>query len=209
MINLPEINKGTFNNGSTNNNSSMEFIQQDFVSKVTFDCLINKAQYAKYLEYKGSISKNNSKDKKFYRRRISDLTKQLLSNEKPDNLMPDVKFAFENYINSCISFFKVLDKTDILQEDYSGLEIDVKNEINIDNVGSTEEANHLMMRSIKISHPPTLDNFVTVKNIKPEVTPIIPIQKDINLKDPILKNKGIRKKKNIISNYDKTSSENL
>jgi hypothetical protein len=31
---------------------------------------------------------------------------------------------------------------------------------------------------------------------------IIPHQKEINLKDPLLKNKGIRKKKNIINNYD-------
>jgi len=90
------------------------------------------------------------------------------------------------------------------------LDIDANNEINVENIGSTEEANQLMMRSIKISHPPSLlDNFVKVKNTKPHVEQIIPKQKDINLKDPVLKNKGIRKKKNITNNYDKSSnSEN-
>ena len=34
---------------------------------------------------------------------------------------------------------------------------------------------------------------------------IIPQQKEINLKDPTLKIKGITKKKNIINNYDEDS----
>jgi hypothetical protein len=184
---------------------------QDFVSEVTLECLLNKEQYGKYLVQKNPKTKlNNKKDKKFYRRRIFDLTKQLLSNEKPETLTPDIKHSFENYVNLCIEYFKALDTTDIIQGDYSNLNLDSKNEINIENIGSTEEANQLMMRSVKMSHPPSLlDNFVKVKNVKPQVQPIIPIQKDINLKDPVLKNKGIRKKKNIINNYDKgENSEN-
>ena len=181
---------------------------QDFVSEVTLECLLNKEQYGKYLVQKNPKAKlNNKKDKKFYRRRIFDLTKQLLSNEKPETLPPDIKHTFENYVNLCIEYFKALDTTDIIQGDYSNLNLDAKNEINIENIGSTEEANQLMMRSVKMSHPPSLlDNFVKVKNVKPQVQPIIPIQKDINLKDPVLKNKGIlylKKKKNITNNYDK------
>jgi hypothetical protein len=185
----------------------------DLVSELTLEYLLNKEQYSKYLAEKNPQTKlNNKRDKKFYRRRIFDLTKQLLSNEKPESLSSDVKNAFENYVNLCIEYFKALDTTDIIQGDYSNLnlDIDAKNEINVENIGSTEEANQLMMRSIKISHPPSLlDNFVKVKNTKPHVEPIIPKQKDINLKDPVLKNKGIRKKKNITNNYDKSSnSEN-
>jgi hypothetical protein len=181
----------------------------DNISELTLEYLMNKEQYEKYLVQRNPKTKlNNKKDKKFYRRRIFDLTKQLLSNESPENLMPDVKYAFENYVNACINFYKILDKTDIIQEDYTGLEIDIKNEINIDNIGNADEANQLMMRSIKISHPPSLlDNFVKIKNAKPQVEPVIPKQKDINLKDPNLKNKGIlylkKKKKNITNNYDK------
>ena len=36
---------------------------------------------------------------------------------------------------------------------------------------------------------------------------IIPQQKEINLKDPILKNKGVNKKKNIINNYDEDTKK--
>ena len=190
---------------------------QDFVSEVTLECLLNKELYGKYLVQKNPKAKlNNKKDKKFYRRRIFDLTKQLLSNENPETLTSDIKNSFENYVNMCIEYFKALDTTDIIQGDYShlNLDIDAKNEINIENIGSTEQANQLMMRSIKMSHPPSLlDNFVKVKNVKPDVEPIIPKQKDINLKDPVLKNKGIlylkKKKKNITNNYDKgENSEN-
>jgi hypothetical protein len=188
---------------------------QDFVSEVTLEYLLNKEQYSKYLVQKNPQTRlNNKKDKKFYRRRIFDLTKQLLSNEKPETLSHDIKHSFDNYVNLCIEYFKALDTTDIIQGDYSNLNLDSKNEINIENIGSTEEANQLMMRSIKMSHPPSLlDNFVKVKNVKPQVQPIIPKQKDINLKDPVLKNKGIlylkKKKKNITNNYDKEeNSEN-
>ena len=187
---------------------------QDFVSEVTLEYLLNKEQYGKYLDQKNPKTKlNNKKDRKFYRRRIFDLTKQLINNEKPDILTPDVKNSFENYVNMCIEYFKALDTTDIIQGDYSALnlDIDAKNEINVENIGSTEQANQLMMRSIKLSHPPSLlDNFVKVKNTKPQVEPIIPKQKDINLKDPVLKNKGIlyskKKKKNITNNYDKDAN---
>ena len=45
----------------------------------------------------------------------------------------------------------------------------------------------------------TLDNFVEIKSLVQEDMVVIPPpqQRKINLKDPILRNKGIRKKKNI------------
>jgi hypothetical protein len=48
----------------------------------------------------------------------------------------------------------------------------------------------------------SLDNFIKIKMTKQSEELIIPQQKEINLKDPILKIKGITKKKNIINNYD-------
>jgi hypothetical protein len=60
-----------------------------------------------------------------------------------------------------------------------------------------------MMRSIKIREPNNLEKLVTRKLLAPQNTVIPPQQKDINLKDPELKNKGIRKKKNITNTYDK------
>jgi hypothetical protein len=48
----------------------------------------------------------------------------------------------------------------------------------------------------------SLDNFVKITMIKPPEELIIPQQKEINLKDPILKNKGILKNKNKNIIYD-------
>jgi hypothetical protein len=154
---------------------------------------------------------------KFYKKRIIELTKQLLNDETPDFLSHDTCIIFEMYVKMCVKNFKTIDTRDILQEEYTSLDlgnlnVDCKNEINIDSIDSTEKANEMMMRQIKITKPPSLlDNFIkTKKVVKRE---ILPKKKKINLKDPNLKNKGIEKKeninicekKNITNNYDKKS----
>jgi len=71
-----------------------------------------------------------------------------------------------------------------------------------------EDIDKQFLRSIKVTEPTTLDKFVR-RNItaeKPE--PILPKQKDINLRDPVLKNKGIRKKKNISNKYEEPNKNN-
>ena len=58
------------------------------------------------------------------------------------------------------------------------------------------------MRKINVKQN-SLDAFVKKKKNPKEI--ILPKQKKINLKDPLLKNKGIIKKKNIINKYEETS----
>jgi hypothetical protein len=169
------------------------------ISNITLEYLMNKEQYAKYINNKNPEKKAfNNKDKKFYKKRIYELTKQLLNNEKPEPLYADVKNAFDLYIKSCIENFKMIDKTDIIQEDYAGIydigEIDIKNEINIDGIQTLEDSDKLMMRSIKITEPNPLERMVKRTSTKVATPVIIPHQKDINLKDPVLKKKGIKKK---------------
>jgi hypothetical protein len=53
----------------------------------------------------------------------------------------------------------------------------------------------------------SLDNFIKIKMTKTPEKLIIPQQKEINLKEPYLKNKGIVKKKNIINNYDEDTQK--
>ena len=111
--------------------------------------------------------------------------------------------------NSCINYFKTIDNNDLNQEEYKGLDeipdeiLDIINipELKDNNLQTEEEANKLLMRSIKITRPP-LDNFVKRKSIKPQEKLILPKQKEINLNDPELKIKGINKKKNITNKYD-------
>lgn len=165
----------------------------EFINKVTLDCLLNKELYYKY----NNVTKNNKKDKKFYKKRIYNLTRDLLVNKEQDLCFPvDVNYAFDNYVNTCIAYFKNLDKTDILQDDYK----DIRDTITIPSVineETLENADKLLMRSIQLT---SLDSFVT-KKVSKKKEIILPQQKEINLKDPILKTKGIQKK-NITNKYD-------
>jgi len=191
--------------------SDQEIDPNAFVNQVSLDCLINKTQYQKCMI--NSIAKKiNKKDKKFYRKRILNLTKELLISKEDDddvNIFPDITYAFDNFIKTCIHYFKILDKNDIIQEDYKELNQEINQEIKELNETSEilkEENEILLMRSIKIANP-SLDNFVKFTMIKTPEKIIIPKKKEINLKDPILKNKGIIKKKNIINKYDENEEK--
>jgi hypothetical protein len=186
-------------------------MSESFINQVTLDCLLNKQQYTKYLLNK-TEKVSNRKDKKFYRKRIFSLTKELLlTKDKPEFLFPDVEYAFDNYVNSCIQYFKTIDSNDIIQNEY-GQFVGIATLSNItdddDEVfQSKEDADKLLMRSIHISKP-SLDNFVKTKLTKRAQDMILPKQKDINLTDPILKTKGVLKfdkKKNITNKYDEAN----
>ena len=178
-----------------------------FLNQVSLDYLINTKQY------KNPINKKiNKKDKKFYRRRIQNLTKELLKEETEEiSVTPDIKYAFDNFIKTCIHYFKMLDKNDIIQENYNGCKEEIKEEKEEEEINETtqflkEENEKLLMRSVNMSNY-SLDHFVKIKMTKKTDELIIPQQKEINLKDPILKNKGVNKKKNIINNYDEDTKK--
>jgi hypothetical protein len=203
-------------------------MSQAFVDQVTLDCLLNKSLFNTQVKNKKAQSVNKE-DKKFYKKRIYNLFKEILINKsEPENLFPDVKYAYDNFINSSINYFKTIDNNDLLQEEYKTLDEAALENINaIPELGddiAVEEADKLMMRSIKIKTP-SLDKYVKRKSTKPEEKMILPKQKEVNLMDPELKVKGIQsnsnnsnnsnniniKKKNITNKYDElinTKKEN-
>ena len=200
-------------------------MSQAFVDQVTLDCLLNKSLFNTQVKNKKAQSVNKE-DKKFYKKRIYNLFKEILINKaEPENLFPDVKYAYDNFINASINYFKTIDSTDLLQEEYKTLDEAALENINaIPELGddiAVEEADKLMMRSIKIKTP-SLDKYVKRKSTKPEEKLILPRQKEVNLMDPELKVKGIQsnssssnnnniKKKNITNKYDElinTKKEN-
>ena len=179
-----------------------------FLNQASLDYLINTKQYKIQLTT-ALNTKINKKDKRFYRRRILNLTKELLSKEESEIVIsPDIKYAFDNLVKTCVHYFKVLDKNDILQEDYNEFDDEIKEGIEMSESSKIlkEENEKLLMRSVKMSNH-SLDNFIKIKMTKTQEELIIPQQKEINLKDPILKNKGINKKKNIINNYDEDTKK--
>ena len=209
-------------NTTTNKSEKPEKSEKNIISKlnyvdeVTLECLMNKEQYGKHVRKmpaSSSSKKVNNSDRKFYKKRIYDLTKQLLNNEPvSENIFPDVTNSFQTYIKACVDYFKTLDKTDIVQEDYQSIEDslnrDRNNEINVDYISDTQQANQMIMRSIKIQEPNSLEKLVKRTQTKHVKQMILPREKDINLKDPILKNKGIREKKNITNKYEEKNKIN-
>jgi len=186
-----------------------------FLNQVSLDYLINTKQYKNHLISFSENKKINRKDKKFYRRRILSLTKELLSKEDDDVVIsPDIKYAFDNLVKTCVHYFKILDRNDIIQEKYNNGENEIKDENEIKEKNELDETSKflkeenekLLMRSVKMPNS-SLDNFIKIKMTKQSKGIIIPQQKDINLKDPILKIKGIIKKKNIINNYDEDTKK--
>lgn len=187
-------------------NEELDKESEAFLNQATLDYLINTKQYK--IHFKNTINRKiNRKDKKFYRRRILNLTKELLSKEESEIVVsPDIKYAFDNLVKTCIHYFKILDRNDIIQENYNGFDEEIKEEKEKKELSESEqflkeENEKLLMRSVKMSSRP-LDNFIKIKMTKQLEELIIPQQKEINLKDPILKNKGVNKKKNITNNYD-------
>lgn len=184
----------------------------NLVNEITLEYLMSKEQHAKFMnKKKEGLSSGERKDKKFYRKRILNLSRDLLLNQVPDMMLGDVSVAFDHYVKMCINYFKILDETDIIQEDYDGMcgELKILNDaLGAEDTATTAaDADKLLMRSIKMNKGP-LDDFVKIKSTKPSNPPIIPIQKEINLKDPELKNKGIGKKNNITNKYEETAKEN-
>lgn len=202
-------------------------MSQAFVDQVTLDCLLNKSMFNAHVKNKKAQS-INKEERKFYKKRIYNLFKELLINKaEPEDLLPDVKYAYDIFLNASINYFKTIDNNDLLQEEYKTL--DEEDTINInaipqlgddDNIVGVENADKLLMRSIKIT-PPSLDKYVKRKSTKPEEKLIMPKQKEINLMDPELKVKGIQsnsnnnnniqKKENITNKYDEiinTKNEN-
>ena len=171
---------------------------ESIINQITLDCLLNKAQYEKYIQRNTKKSINNN-DKKFYRKRICNMTKELLK-EDGELIPPDLKYVFDNYIKLCVNYFKVLDRSDTIQEDYKEISDTVESTC----VTNQEiaQSNSLLMRSVKVDTG--LDNFVTVKIMKKQEELIMPQQRNINLRDPKFKKKGIteREKKNITIKYD-------
>ena len=195
---------------------SLEEIEEDsatrIVNQITLDCLLNKEQYAKYLN--SSVKKtmeSNKRDRKFYKKRIIQMTKDMLASDDIEiPITSDILFAFDNFTRTCISYFKMMDKTDILQTDYPPVITTTTNlldDLSPDNRLLLEESNKSIMRSVKLS-PITMDKFVKrISTASNENPPFIPLKREVNLKDPELRNKGIRKKKNVDTLYDANVQE--
>ena len=113
---------------------------------------------------------------------------------------PALKQIFNEYVISLVDYFKIVDKRDILQEDYKNNPTqdkefydNVLDEILDISDNNLISPNELLFNNANETKKITLDNFV-VKHNPPKENIIYPEQKEINLKEPSLKTKGLKMK---------------
>tara|TARA_Y100000389_G_C17364916_1_gene465759 strand:+ start:568 stop:1080 length:513 start_codon:yes stop_codon:yes gene_type:complete len=161
------------------------------INKATLTYLTNPL-YQHVNNNKVTNNKNYSKEeKKFYKKRILSLTRDMFKNQFENE---NLKKSFELYLSNLIEHFKTIDKKDIIQEDYLEYNEENNDDIIITNTEDVvvEADNMLLNDDIKVKSI-TLDNFVISSTIKNTKEHFIPQRKNIDLKEPTLKMKGIKK----------------
>ena len=128
----------------------------------------------------------NDVDLKFYRKRILMQTKLFL---RGDSINSVVDSAFENYANEMIKHFKFIDKKDMIQEQYNNLPKKKKKKMKSFDLMNQ---NSLMMKTKENTVKTIHDYLPIVVTEKKKKKMIIPKQKEFDIKNPLLKNKGVR-----------------
>ena len=197
----------------------------DAVDHVTLDLMVNQPQYERYLRAKeADLSGKYEKAKRFYKKRIMEMTRDLLKGDTVNDIF--VLQSFETYAKSCITYFRNKDKNDTLQEEHMAecvavgylppiLETDLTNDADNDdddddkaddngddalNLNDSSKKKLEILLSFdkhKAAHVPTLDTYVIKTTPTPTIKNNVPIpqQREINLDDPKFKTKDLKPKK--------------
>ena len=178
------------------------------INYLTLEIMANTESYNKYLK-KNNLDYDSAlkKEKRFYRKRIISMTKDILFNNNagsdininssnPSKLDDVILNAFNTYAKVCISYFKFKDTMDTIQGEYKNMNLDACTDADAcvgagDDITDIDDANKLFMRQME-KKVLTLDNYV-IKTSPPQDEMVIPQTKDFNLKDPKYKKKDIKK----------------
>jgi len=173
------------------------------IEKITLNCMINKPLFKKK-----TILKANTKDIKFYKKRISNLLKQYMNNELPEDLFLDVENSIDSFVLNSIYYFQMIDKSELYQKDYLDVHEEEIDDIlkNIKTYVPFQEE-EIIIPYIKNKEVKTMDYYVKKNKIKEEEKLFFPIEKKVNIKSKELKKKGICKKNNIMNKYEDNKEE--
>tara|TARA_B100000674_G_C37954770_1_gene969033 strand:+ start:1794 stop:2384 length:591 start_codon:yes stop_codon:yes gene_type:complete len=142
------------------------------------------------LLYLTNIGKNKSKtttncnmvdrkDVEFYKKRIFQKCKELLRGKK-ENIT--INEAFDHFCLTLIEHFKMIDKNEIIQNEYKELEEEAQTSLPHKELEEGENPDELMFKKIE-KNDYNLDKFVIKHVVKKEPQIHIPKEKDYNLKD--------------------------
>ncbi len=186
--------------------------------KLTMDTMINVSAYSKYISKRDMDVKTRSdetkNERRFYKKRIMALTKQLIKNPTYTNDTSIIN-ACTAYINACIIHFKFIDLADTIQKEHtcenehdcttlSTIDTELldecfENNINkIDNAFLTQDGR--MVKKINIHEKNILEQlFVSPSSSEEHMSKMntnsLPRVIEIDLKDRQFKTKGIKRLK--------------
>jgi len=103
-----------------------------YVNQLTLNFLISKNQLQKLHKLK---QKEQFLEPEYDKERIHKLFNQLLNNNKPDDLLEDVKTCFDAFIEKSIYYLETHDKNEIIQNELTTSisdEEDIKNDIDFE-----------------------------------------------------------------------------
>ena len=159
------------------------------MNRISIEYFTNPSYYGEIGNASPEIENERRRDVKFYRRRIVALTKDIFRGADVD---ASLRSAFDDYVNSAIAHLKMLDTKDILQDEYSGLEVsETRHAEPCELDAEVGEANTQLMNAPQAGG--TLDTFVIAKRSTPQQEEP-PKLKTVNLQDPKLKHKGVKRK---------------
>jgi hypothetical protein len=195
----------------------MTTLQPSNIDLITLECLVNPDVYEKFINKTIGTSDRalvSKTERKFYRKRILNATKQMLKNDF-NGINEHVKEGFIHYMMTLITYFKYLDTHEILQNDYKDMSASNlhanENNANIDNIDddfgldddddneeiSINKTNEMLYNAPQHNKKITLDNFVITKKQKTNQAKFYPHKKEVDLTNPELKNKGLKNEKKI------------
>lgn len=92
-------------------NPPVEVEENDYVNQLTLSFLISKNQLQKLNKLKQKQHEEPIYDKE----RVNELFTQLLNNERPDDLLEDVKTCFDAFIEKSMYYLEIHDKNLVIQ----------------------------------------------------------------------------------------------
>lgn len=207
-------------------NIARAFSQLTLCDAMTAEYMMNRTQYDKLMRHENEEDMHVEfrKDRRFYKKRIFALTRDLFNKKTRD---VEIVAPFNAYIKECIKYLKFKDMSDIIQMEHAeqpaevdddgfegGMTTDYATDFCAvgdgdeekekgekekgDGVDIISRANEYCMKQSPEVKRISLDNYVVVQtppssDDHPQL--IIPKRKEINLRDPSFKTKGLKQKR--------------
>ena len=155
------------------------------IDAITLEYFLNRNKFEKKLnDMESNVSSVHLKERKFYRRRIIQLVKDMFK-EKPPSAA--IGASFDSLVDQCIRHFKVTDTSDGLQSEYP----DITNEPSIPSMDAdTGNPDELLFNNPTQTN--TLDSFVVTKQTENAEPVPLPTVKEVKLFSPEFKTKGVK-----------------